>query len=54
MPRSIMLVLAVVVILLSDAASAKEIRTATFYPDQAISGQTSLEVILETEVSLKI
>ena len=32
------------------AVYARETRTATFQPDQPISGRTTLEIVLDTEV----
>ena len=32
------------------AVYARETRTATFQPDQPVSGQTTLEIVLDTEV----
>lgn len=36
--------------LATGTVSARETRTETFIPDHPISGQTSIEIILDTEV----
>ena len=43
-------VLAVAIISLATTLSARETHTETFYPDHPVSGQTSIEIILDTEV----
>ena len=44
------IVLAAVFCSFAVAVYARETRTATFQPDRPISGRTTLEIILDTEV----
>jgi len=43
-------VLAVAIFSLATTLSARETHTETFYPDHPVSGQTSIEIILDTKV----